>query len=133
MVKKLFVLPTIVLCCVTEITNRHMSSLPMNSLMPLNRPQISVLGKRITIKGYELVFTPASNRWIFTHLLSNQYNIKQGVYSKKIGEDIIHHIDFNKRNNNPGNLVRLNKMEHLFHHTRFLDKTLHSEESKINP
>ncbi|OGG64688.1 hypothetical protein A3C94_01615, partial [Candidatus Kaiserbacteria bacterium RIFCSPHIGHO2_02_FULL_55_17] len=34
-----------------------------DSLMPLRR-QLSRLGKRITIKGYELVYTPASHRWI---------------------------------------------------------------------
>src|SRR3989338_4278479 len=34
-----------------------------DSLMPLRR-QLYRLGKRITIKGYELVYTPASHRWI---------------------------------------------------------------------
>ncbi|MDO8566884.1 MAG: ATP-binding protein [bacterium] len=101
---------------------------PNDSLMPLYR-QISKLGKRITIKGYELVYTPASHRWIFTHLLADKFNLKSDTYAKSIG-DTIHHVDFNKLNNNPDNLIRLNKMEHLLHHTLFLDKTLHSSESK---
>ena len=99
-----------------------------DSLMPLRR-QLSRLGKRITIKGYELVYTPASHRWIFTYLLSDNYNVTNRVYEKN-SSDAIHHKDFNKRNNNPDNLVRMNKQEHLRHHTHFLDKTLHSEESK---
>ncbi|MEK7554325.1 MAG: ATP-binding protein [Patescibacteria group bacterium] len=101
---------------------------PDDSLMPLNR-QISRLGKRITIKGYELVYTPFSHRWIFTHLLADQYNLKNNVYDKSIG-NTIHHRDFNKHNNNPDNLIRMDKRDHLLHHTRFLDKTLHSEHSK---
>ena len=101
---------------------------PDDSLMPLYR-QLSKLGKRITIKGYELVYTAASHRWIFTHLLADQFNLKNSTYLKSRG-NTIHHEDFNKRNNSPDNLVRLNKMEHLLHHTLFLDKTLHSNESK---
>ncbi|MDP3958244.1 MAG: ATP-binding protein [bacterium] len=99
-----------------------------DSLMPLNR-QISRLGKRITIQGYELVFTPGSNRWIFTHLLSDQYNLKRGIYEKITG-DTVHHKNFNKRDNNPDNVVRMDKQAHLLHHTRFLGKTLHSDASK---
>ncbi|MDO8575705.1 MAG: ATP-binding protein [bacterium] len=99
-----------------------------DSLMPLNR-QLSRLGKRITIKGYELVYTPVSHRWIFTHLLADNYNLANEVYGKNSG-DTVHHKDFNKRNNNPDNLVRMNKQDHLLYHTGFLDKTLHSEETK---
>ena len=43
------------------------------SLAPLYR-QLSKIGKRITIEGYELVFDPGDKRWIFTHLLSDRYN-----------------------------------------------------------
>jgi len=42
-----------------------------DSLMPLRR-QISRLGKRITIKGYELVYDNEDHRWIFTHILSDR-------------------------------------------------------------
>ncbi len=101
---------------------------PSDSLMPLRR-QISRLGKRITIKGYELLFTPTDHRWIFTHLLSDQYNIRNNVYRKDQG-DTVHHRDFNKRNNNPDNLIRWSKEEHLMYHTQNLEKTLHSEDSK---
>jgi len=99
-----------------------------DSLMPLRR-QLSRLGKRITIKGYELVFTPGEGRWIFTHLLADQYNIKNDVYNKTLG-DTIHHKDFNKRNNNPDNLIRMSKQGHLLYHTKNLSKTLHSEATK---
>ena len=98
------------------------------SLMPLRR-QLSRLGKHITIKGYELVYSPSESRWIFTHLLSDRYNLAQGVYTKESGT-AVHHRDFNKRNNNPDNLVRLGKQEHLLFHTAHLEHTLHTPESK---
>ena len=88
-----------------------------NSLMPLYR-QHSKIGNRITIKGYEMVFSPKSNRWIFTHLLADKHNIENGVYEKNINE-AIHHIDFNKLNNNPDNLLRMSKLEHILYHSKF--------------
>lgn len=86
-----------------------------DSLMPLNK-QISKLGKRITIQGYEMVFNPKDNRWVFTHLLADEYNLHQGIYTETQGAHR-HHKDFNKLNNNPGNLCRMNKEEHLALHS----------------
>lgn len=70
---------------------QHLS--PHDSLMPLRR-QLSRIGKRITIKDYEMVFDPSQHRWIFTHLLADQYNLDHGFYTQ--GNDahrhhIIHH------------------------------------------
>ena len=47
-----------------------------------------------------MVFDPRKNFWIFTHLLSDRYNLQNGFYSKENG-DHRHHKDFNKLNNNP--------------------------------
>ena len=80
---------------------------PSDSLMPLRR-QLSRLGKRITIEGYEMVFDPGQNRWLFTHMLSDEYNLNNNVYQLSNG-DHRHHLDFNKLNNNPDNLKRLSK------------------------
>ena len=98
-----------------------------DSLMPLNR-RISKIGGRITIDGYEMVWDQ-NKTWIFTHLLADEYNLKNGVYLEGQGEHK-HHIDFNKRNNNPGNLIRLGKNEHLILHTQHLEKTLHRKDVK---
>ena len=93
-----------------------------DSLMPLYR-QFSKIGKRITIEGYELVFDPAQARWIFTHLLADKYNLEKGFYQKNNGSHK-HHIDFNKLNNNPNNLIRLEKEEHLELHRKCAKETL---------
>lgn len=94
-----------------------------DSLMPFKR-QLSRLGKHITIAGYEMVFDPFLNRWLFTHLLADQYNLTMKKYKETSG-DHRHHLDFNKLNNNPDNLARLSKDEHLRLHQQILEKTLH--------
>ncbi|MBI2068793.1 MAG: DNA topoisomerase (ATP-hydrolyzing) subunit B [Candidatus Yanofskybacteria bacterium] len=92
-----------------------------DSLMPLYR-KISKIGGRITIDGYEMVLNPAEHYWRFTHVLADQYNLDNSAYSKNDG-DTRHHKDFSKLNNNPDNIVRMNKQDHLLYHTKHLFKT----------
>ena len=101
---------------------------PTHSLMPL-RKQISRKGQRITIAGYELVFDSILNRWIFTHMLADAYNLEHGVYKKSSGEHR-HHIDFNKLNNNPDNILRLPKEAHIKYHAELAEKTILRPEVK---
>jgi len=42
----------------------------------------------------------------------------------------LHHIDFNKLNNNPENLKRLTKIEHMDLHAQMCKKTIHREDVK---
>ena len=98
-----------------------------DSLMPLYK-KISEIGGKITIEGYEMVLN-TNGKWIFTHMLSDEYNLEKNIYSKKQGE-ARHHIDFNKRNNNPSNIVRLTKEQHLILHTENLEKTIHRPDIK---
>ena len=60
-----------------------------NSLMPF-RKKNSEIGGRITIQGYEMVLNPKNPRWIFTHLLADEYNLKNHQERKNLP----------KRNNN---------------------------------
>lgn len=103
-----------------------------DSLMPLYR-KYSKKEKRITIEGYEMILNPKPNnkkeRWIFTHLLADEYNLKNNIYSERDGEHK-HHIDFNKLNNNPDNIKRISKDEHLRCHRQILESTLHREDVK---
>ncbi len=96
------------------------------SLMPLRR-QLSRLGRRITIKDYELVFDPNEARWIFTHLLADSYNLENCAYPKLVNAHR-HHKDFNKHNNNPDNIIRLTSEEHLGLHRKFVRTFLHRPE-----
>jgi DNA gyrase subunit B len=98
-----------------------------DSLMPLHK-RISKIGGRITIDGYEMVWDQKKT-WVFTHMLADDYNIENNIYLIKQG-NYKHHIDFNKVNNNPNNIIRLPKEEHLILHSQHLEKTLHRSEAK---
>ena len=99
-----------------------------DSLMPFHK-KLSKIGGRITIEGYEMVWCPKKN-WIFTHMLADDFNLNNDIYSKEQGT-AKHHIDFNKLNNNPANIIRMPYEEHLFFHTQNLDKTLHEGISSL--
>ena len=100
-----------------------------DSLMPFYKKLSDVRDKGITINGYEMVWCPKNNYWFFTHTLADWYNRWIGVYKKGDG-DCCHHKDFNKLNNNPTNIIRMSKKEHLKLHSEHLQFTIHSEEVK---
>jgi len=100
----------------------------LDSLMPL-RKQLSKKGKQITIEGYELIYDNMEHRWIFTHLLADKWNTEKGIYVPEIGPHK-HHIDFNKLNNNPTNITRITKGDHLKLHSELAYRTLHTDEIK---
>ncbi len=67
-----------------------------DSLMPLYRKLSDTTEPGITIDGYEMVWDPRSDSWIFTHMIADWYNRWLSVYQLADG-DHCHHIDFNKR------------------------------------
>jgi DNA gyrase subunit B len=97
---------------------------PDDSLMPLNRKVSTMKDPGITIDGYEMVWDPRSDRWLFTHTVADWYNRWTGRYVAAEGTHC-HHVNFDKRNNNPTNLVRLTAEEHLTLHRQHVGKTLH--------
>jgi len=98
-----------------------------DSLMPLYRKLSDSSEPGITIDGYEMGWDPHSQTWLFTHLLADWYNRWLGVYAEGDG-DHCHHVDFNKRNNNPTNIQRLPAAEHLALHQAHVSRTLHRPE-----
>ncbi len=100
---------------------------PEDSLMPLYRKVSDINEPGITIDGYEMVWDPRSDSWLFTHVLADWYNRWQGVYAETDG-DHCHHIDFDKHNNNPNNIRRLPAAEHLALHREHVSQTLHRPE-----
>ena len=100
---------------------------PNESLMPLYRKFSDIKEPGITINGYEMVLDPINDRWLFTHMLADWYNLWQGVYKEKEREHC-HHADFNKLNNNPTNIARLSVENHLQLHREHVEKTLHRED-----
>jgi len=74
-----------------------------DSLMPLY--------KRFDKRGYEEIKNNDNYKWYKTHQLSGKLKYGENIYKSKI-KNIIHHIDFNKLNNEPDNLVLMEKNEH---------------------
>ncbi|MBD2180754.1 DNA topoisomerase (ATP-hydrolyzing) subunit B [Aerosakkonema funiforme] len=97
---------------------------PEDALMPLYR-KISEKDERGNgLDGYEMTWNCKHDKWIYTHILADIYNLQNGVYESKDGNHR-HHVDFNKLNNNPTNIKRLPAEEHLALHRAHIEKTLH--------
>jgi len=71
---------------------------PDTSLMPLYRTRQ---------RGYEMVHQPLSGYSDPTHHLSDEWNVRHGVYPE-LPERHRHHLDLDRLNNNPWNIVRSN-------------------------
>ncbi|MCE7935234.1 MAG: DNA topoisomerase (ATP-hydrolyzing) subunit B [Chlorobi bacterium CHB2] len=99
-----------------------------DSLMPLHRKFSDMKQPGITINGYEMVWNPKSDSWLFTHKIADWYNLWKGTYTAERGNHC-HHIDFNKRNNNPTNIIRMMADEHLNLHRRHVTATLHRSDA----
>jgi len=76
------------------------------SLMPLYR-KLS--------RGYEKVYQPLTKHHIDTHVLADEWNIRNGFY--EAGEhEHRHHVDHDRRNNSPFNICRVPAADHLAIH-----------------
>lgn len=70
---------------------------PGDSLMPLYRAPH---------RGYEMTYQPLTGHYYPTHRLADEWNVRNGVYEASAGAHR-HHVDHDRRNNNPWNLVRM--------------------------
>lgn len=90
---------------------------PGASLMPLYQ-KISEKQDRLNREGYQLIFQNKKNEWVPAHHLADNFNISHGTYLPSRGR-VRHHVDFNKLNNNPENIARLQWGEHWkIHHAQ---------------
>jgi len=79
-----------------------------HSLMPLYR---------VLARGYEEVYQPLNGHLIPTHRLADEWNVRNGVYADTPGTHR-HHCDFDRRNNVPPNIVRMDAEEHVRMHNK---------------
>ena len=71
--------------------------------------------------GYTMIQQPFENVWNWAHRLADKFNIDNSVYKKSDGR-IRHHIDFNKLNNNPANIKRMDWKEHWVLHYKLISE-----------
>ncbi|KKS92363.1 MAG: gyrase, A subunit protein [Parcubacteria group bacterium GW2011_GWC1_43_12] len=83
---------------------------PGESLMPLYQ-KFSEKTDRLNREGYVLIYQNKKNEWIPAHHLADNYNLNIGKYKKSAGR-VRHHADFDKLNNNPENIIRMQWGEH---------------------
>jgi dCTP deaminase len=76
---------------------------PADSLMPLYRHRY---------RGYEMAYQPLNGHVLPTHRLADEWNLRHGIYEDAPGTHR-HHLDFDRRNNRPTNLVRMPATEHI--------------------
>ena len=86
---------------------------PGDSLMPLYKKLYD--GNDKNLQGYETICQPIKSVWEFTHRLADKWNLDNNVYEKKNGR-VRHHIDFDKLNNNPDNILRIPWGDHWKYH-----------------
>lgn len=79
---------------------------PNDSLMPLYRQ---------LVRGYETTYQPLNGQLHATYRLSDEWNLRHNIYQDTPGTHR-HHIDHNRRNNNPWNLTRMSAGEHIRQH-----------------
>jgi len=90
---------------------------PKESLMP-NYLKISEKTDRLNREGYTLVYQNKKDEWVPAHHLADNYNLTHDAYLKSAGR-VRHHVDFNKLNNNPDNIIRVGWGEHWkIHYTQ---------------
>jgi dCTP deaminase len=91
---------------------------PGSSLMPLYRE---------SVRGYESVYQPLNGHLLATHRLSDEWNIRNGVYLDVPGTHR-HHRDLDRRNDNPWNIERVLAAEHIrLHNERTFGADFDSE------
>ena len=98
---------------------------PGDSLMPLYKKLYD--GNDKNLQGYETIRQPIKSVWEFTHRLADKWNLDNNVYEKKNGR-VRHHLDFDKSNNNPDNILRIPWGDHWKYH-----REIASARHKNNP
>ena len=81
---------------------------PGDALMPLYRD---------LVRGYEAVYQPIDGHMHATHRLAGEWNLRHKIYEETPGTHR-HHVDFNRRNNRPINIARLEASQHIRLHNR---------------
>ncbi len=98
------------------------------SLMPLYTRLSKTGDAPLTdMEGYEMVLHPNHNEWVFAHYLADEWNIAHGAYARSAGK-VRHHRDFNKLNNSPENILRMEYVAHWRLHSA-LTKTRHAQDA----
>ncbi|GAB3875923.1 hypothetical protein GCM10029964_021440 [Kibdelosporangium lantanae] len=94
-----------------------------DSLMPLYR-SVSAKADGDKLDGYERVWMNDRDEWVYTHYVADAYNLRHGIDSAANG-NVRHHVDVDKRNNDPRNLKRMTWEDHAALHASMMGDHVH--------
>ncbi|MCT2583773.1 ATP-binding protein [Actinophytocola gossypii] len=97
---------------------------PDDSLMPLYR-SVSSKSAGDKLDGYERVWMNDREEWVYTHYLADGYNVRNGLDSAANG-NVRHHVDVDKRNNEPRNIRRMTWDDHATLHAAMMGEHVHA-------
>ena len=97
---------------------------PGDSLMPLYR-SVSSKAAGDKLDGYERVWMNDRDEWVYTHYLADAHNLRHGLDSAANGT-VRHHVDVDKRNNDPRNLRRMTWDDHAALHAAMMGEHVHA-------
>lgn len=87
------------------------------SMIPFNSHKNDKIGKL----NYEKNYQPVSKKWEFTHrMVNNNITLPDMVWEESnihLEKNITHHVDHNRFNNNPTNLVKMSFKDHSRYHS----------------
>ncbi|GAA3464633.1 DNA gyrase subunit B [Saccharothrix longispora] len=95
-----------------------------DSLMPLYR-SVSAKSAGDKLDGYERVWMNDRQEWVYTHYLADAHNLRHGLDSADNGT-VRHHVDVDKRNNDPRNLRRMTWEDHSALHAAMMGEHVHA-------
>ncbi|MFT7834673.1 ATP-binding protein [Saccharothrix sp. BKS2] len=95
-----------------------------DSLMPLYR-SVSSKAAGDKLDGYERIWMNDRAEWVYTHYLADAHNLRNGLDSAENGT-VRHHVDVDKRNNDPRNLRRMTWEDHAALHASMMGGHVHA-------
>ncbi|MFC6090992.1 ATP-binding protein [Saccharothrix lopnurensis] len=95
-----------------------------DSLMPLYR-SVSSKAAGDKLDGYERIWMNDRAEWVYTHYLADAHNLRNGLDSAENGT-VRHHVDVDKRNNDPRNLRRMTWEDHAALHASTMGEHVHA-------
>lgn len=104
------------------------------SLMPFYTRTRSIAGgeeNKKESKHYLQIYQNDTNKWAFVHRLVSQWKDEVGLDNSTVFDEavagtgrwsVVHHRDFNKFNNNPENLTKVDERDHYIYHSRLVSE-----------